>query len=109
MFRRLNTRKQIAEEVIARRLSLAEAMKQFRALDQEWPQFDTSHAKAFHEMSEDEWDGRGVIGTVRVVLENRPDEAAAVVARLEKELQALLADRKKRPAAPAQPPIELSR
>jgi hypothetical protein len=108
-FWRLNTKKQIAEEVIARRQSLAEAMEQFRALDQGWPQFDFSQTKAFRGMSEDEWDGRGVIVTVKIVLEHRPDEAAAVVARLEKQLQELLADRQKRPAEPVAKPIEPSR
>jgi hypothetical protein len=82
-------------------------MKQFHALDQEWPQFglgsDTAEDLG---ISEDEWDGRGVIGQVGVVLGNRPDEAAAVAARLEKELQKLLADRNKRPAAPVEPPID---
>ncbi|HEY7153510.1 MAG TPA: hypothetical protein VH575_06095, partial [Gemmataceae bacterium] len=70
-FRRLDTKKQIAEEVIARQQSLAEAMKQFHALDQEWPQFglgsDTAEDLG---ISEDEWDGRGVIGQVGVVLGN---------------------------------------
>jgi hypothetical protein len=53
-------------------------------------------------MSEDEWDGRTVIDQVRQVLADRPDEAAAVVGRLEKELQQLLAEREKRPPAPAE-------
>ena len=99
--RRRKAKEQIAKEVIARRRSLAEAMKQFRALDQEWPQFGLGADKAKDQgISEDEWDGRGVIGTVRIVLEHRPEEAAAVAGRLEKELQELLTDRKKpRPAA----------
>jgi hypothetical protein len=108
-FRRNNTKLQIAEEVIAQRLSLAEAMAQFRALDQQWPQFDLSRTKAERAMSEDEWDGRGVIVTVWVVLKHRPDEAAAVVARLQKELQELLADPKKLPTAPVEARIEPSR
>jgi hypothetical protein len=45
-------------------------------------------------MSQDEWDGRGVLNSVRQVLTDRPDEAAAVADRLEKELQQLLAERK---------------
>jgi hypothetical protein len=91
-FRRLNAKKQIAEEVIARRRSLAEAMKQFRALDQEWPQLNVGaeRAKALG-ISEDEWLGRVVIAWVRGVLNRRPDEAAVVVGRLENELQELLA------------------
>jgi hypothetical protein len=108
--RRLDTKKHIAEEVIARRQSLAEAMQQFRVLDQEWPQFGSAAKKAEDlRISEDEWDGRGVIVTARNVLERRPDKAAAVVARLEKELQEILADRKKRPTAPIEPPSERRR
>jgi hypothetical protein len=108
--RRLDTKKRIAEEVIAGQKSLAEAMAQFRALDQEWPKFGSaSMTRQDLGISEDEWDGRGVIVTVRNVLTHRPDEAAAVVARLEKELQELLAGRKKRPAAPLEKPVEQSR
>lgn len=109
-FRRLNTKKQMAEEVIARQRSLAEAMEHFHALDQEWPQFglgfETAKARG---ISEDEWYGPAVINTVRIVMFDRPDEVAAVVARLEKELQQILADCKKRPAAPLEKPIERSR
>jgi hypothetical protein len=60
-------------------------------------------------MSEDEWLVWGVLYYVEQVLADRPDEAAAVIARLEKELQEILADRKKRPAAPVEKPIERSR
>jgi len=86
VLRRINAKEQIATEVIARRRSLAEAMEQFRALDQECPQSDVGAetAKALG-ISEDEWVGRGVIGWVRTVLYGRPDEAAAAVARLEKD------------------------
>jgi hypothetical protein len=108
--RRRNTKKQIAEEVIAGRRSLAESMAQFHALDLEWPQFGLASDKARAEgISEDEWDGRKVIIMIRQVLFDRPDEEAAVIARLEKELQELLAERKKRPAAPVEKPIERSR
>jgi hypothetical protein len=76
-------------------------MEQIRVLDQEWPQrsVGTERAKALG-LSEDEWVGRGVIGLVRNILYSRPDEAAVVIGRLEKELQELLADRTKpRPAS----------
>jgi len=48
-------------------------------------------------MSQDEWGGRNVLDFVRRVLADRPGEAAAVAGRLEKELQQLLIERKKRP------------
>jgi hypothetical protein len=101
--RRREAKEQVAEEVIARRQSLAEAIEQFRALDRQWP---PSHPWLRYQtpedlgMSEDEWDGRNVLDFVRLILAGRPGEAAAVVGRLEKQLQQLLTDHKKpRPAS----------
>jgi hypothetical protein len=73
-------------------------------LDRQWPDL-RSEIKRPEDlwMSEDEWDGRAVIDQVRQVLAGRPDEADAAAGRLEKELQQLLADRKKRSPAPAEP------
>jgi hypothetical protein len=106
-FRRLEAKWQIAKEVIAGRRSLAEAIEQFRDLDLQWPDIRTGFKKPEDLwMSEDEWDGRAVIEQVRQVLAGRPDEADAVAGRLEKELQQLLADRNKRPPAPAEPRTE---
>ena len=102
MRRRKEAKDQVTEEVIARRISLAEAMKQFRDVDWQWPDARMAPLKAEKlGISEDEWDGRRVILYVRFFLADRPYEAAAVIARLEEELQELLADRQKRPAAPA--------
>jgi hypothetical protein len=87
-FRRIEAKWQVAKEVIARRRTLAEAIEQYRDLDRQWP--DIRARAERHElvwMSEDEWDGRSVIDQVRQVLAQRPDEAAAVAGRLEKELQ----------------------
>jgi hypothetical protein len=103
-FRRIEAKWRIAEEVIAGRRSLAEAIERFRDLDRQWP--DIRAGAERHEllwMSEDEWDGRAVIEQVRQVLADRPDEAAAVAGRLEKKLQQLLAAKQKRPPAPAEP------
>jgi hypothetical protein len=109
-FRRLGAKWQIAQEVIAGRRSLAEAMELFRDLDRQWPDIRTGMKKPEDLwMSEDEWDGRAVIEQVRQVLANRPDEDTAVAGRLEKELQQLLAERKKRPPAPTDPQTERSR
>jgi hypothetical protein len=99
--RRVEAKWQIAQEVIVRRRSLAEAMEQFRDLDRQWPDIRTGITKPEDLwMSEDEWDGWAVIAQVRQVLAERPDEAAAVAGCLEKELQQLLAERKKRPPTP---------
>jgi hypothetical protein len=100
----------VAEEVIARRRSLAEAIERFRKLDRHWSILRIPHLKAaLLGISEDESVGRNVLFFVQVVLVDRPDEAAAVVARLTKELQELLADHKKCPAAPDEARIESGR
>jgi hypothetical protein len=100
--RRREAKAQLAAEVIARRRSLAEAIEQFRALDREWPENHRGpRTPEDFGMSQDEWDGRAVLDYVRRVLTDRPAEAAAVADRLEKELQQLLAERKKRLPAPA--------
>jgi hypothetical protein len=108
--RRLEAKRQVAEEVIPRRQTLAEAIEQFRACDRGWPDtrfwFQTPEEVG---MSKYEWDGRSVINQVQEVLVNRPAEAAEVVGRLEKELQELLAARKKRRPAPGDPRTEPSR
>jgi len=101
--RRVQAKEQIAEDVIAQRRSLAEAMKLFQALDQDWPQLGPgSPVNQSLGLSEDEWYGRGVIRYVGWALFEHPDEAAAVVTRLESELQKLLADRTKRHPASAE-------
>jgi hypothetical protein len=90
---RISARRAISEQItralIAERLSLAEAATRFRKL----PDFDQAFWKALRRLekgsSDDECLARHLIGWVRVVLqsEGRADEAAAISARLEKELQ----------------------
>jgi hypothetical protein len=100
--RRWETKRQVVEEVIAQRCSLAEAIEQFRALDRQWPDLRSGITKAEALwMSEDEWGGWAVIAQVRQVLADLPDEADAVAGRLEEELRELLADRKKRRSTPS--------
>jgi hypothetical protein len=110
MRHRREAKRQVAVEVIARRRGLAEAIEQFRALDREWPENHSGpRTPEDYGMSHDELDGRAVLDSVRRVLADRPAEAAAVADSLEKELQQLLADRKKVPPAPAEPRTERSR
>ena len=108
--RQRQAKRQVAQEVMARRRSLAEAIEQFRAFDQDWPEGRLRFQKPQDfGMSEEEWDGRSVIYWVQQVLAERPDEAAKVAGRLEKELQELLAKRKKRHPAPVEPPTKRCR
>jgi len=54
-FRRIKTKWQLAEEVIARRRGLAEAIEQFRDLDRQWPDVRAETKKPeLPWMSEDE-------------------------------------------------------
>jgi hypothetical protein len=101
---------QVAEELIAGRLSLAEAIEQFRALEQAWPQFAPYSEKAkLLWKSEDARLGDRVLWYVWQVLADTPDEQTAVCGYLNKELQELLASRQKRPAAPAESWIKRGR
>ena len=103
--RHREAKRQVAQEVMAQRRSLAQAIEQFRAFDQDWPEGRLRFQKPQDfGMSEEEWDGRSVIYFVQQVLAERPDEAAKVAGRLEKELHELLAKRKKRHPAPVEPP-----
>jgi hypothetical protein len=93
----------VAAEVIAGRCSLAEAIEAFRTLDgQRLPDRIQQFVLKDLEISEDELRGRSVLFFVRQVLADRPDEAAVVASRLEKELQQLLAGRRTPPPAPAE-------
>jgi hypothetical protein len=92
--RYVEAKKQVAKKVSEGQRSLAEAIDDFRSLDQIWISLST-HERALKDLrnSEEEWLGRNVIYFVQRVLADRPDEAAAVACRLEKELQQILADR----------------
>jgi hypothetical protein len=100
---------QMAEEVIAGRLSVAEALEAFRRLQgQQFPNSTKEIVMRDREMSEDELLADVILSYVEQVLGDRPEQAA-VVARVKKELQELLADRKEHPATPVAKPIERSR
>jgi hypothetical protein len=100
-------KRHVAKEVIAGRRSLAEAIDAFRKLEQPWiPARQQEQTLKVLRMSEVEWRGRKVIYIARRVLADRPDEAAAVADRLEKELQKLLADPRKTCFAPTDPRAE---
>jgi hypothetical protein len=107
--RRLEAKRQVAQEVIARRQTLAQAIEQFRTLDRQWPECRSWPTVEALGISEDELDGLCVLDYVQQVLTDRPGEAAKVVGRLEKELQELLAARKKRRPRPTDPRTQQSR
>jgi hypothetical protein len=103
--RYVEAKKKVAKKVIEGQRSLAEAIDDFRKLDQ-MSMSPSTQERALLERrcSEEEWLGRNVIYFACRVLVDRPDEATAVADRLEKELQKILADRKKQSSVLADPP-----
>jgi hypothetical protein len=94
--RYVEAKKQVAKKVIQGQRSLAEAIDDFRKLDQIWISPSTQERALLDlRCSEEEWLGRNVIYFACRALADRPDEAAAVADRLEKELQKLMVARKK--------------
>ena len=93
--RRLDDQVRIAVEVIIGHLSLIEAMELYNEMDQGWvhPGFKAWILAARRE-SEVDWIGRRVIGWVRRILQDVPDQLV-IVSCLEAELQGLSADRSK--------------
>jgi hypothetical protein len=99
--RRRESKWHMAEQVVAGRLSLAEAMERFNALDREWPPGRLRLPETL-KMSDEEWDGWGVLHYVKFVLQSRHEDTVAVLSRLKKELRELL-------AAPGEPRTEEAR
>jgi hypothetical protein len=100
--RRIEAKQRTAAGVLAARLSLAEAIDRYRALNRDRPR--PPHLQGVPaNVSEDERLCREVIAYVQDALEARPGESDAVLARLEAELQDDLARRALKPARTAGP------
>jgi hypothetical protein len=88
---RLSFKKETAAEVVAGRLTLREAAARLREADERSPEFNR---EAFRSLvpgrTDEERYGRQVIRHVEGLLNDRPGEAAEVVARLEAELREYL-------------------
>jgi hypothetical protein len=93
--RRFEARIQVVREVIAQRCSLREALARFRELDGEldrvWPDSlpKLSEIRARQWPSEAEGYYQYILTIVKSLLDDRPEEAAAVLRRLEKDYQQL--------------------
>jgi len=93
--RRVESKEQVVRDVIAQRCSLKEALARFQELDAE---FDRECPGSLHKLSEirariwpSEVEGhyQYIILAVKDLLRGRPEEAAAVLRRLEKNYQQL--------------------
>jgi hypothetical protein len=93
--RRLEAMQQVVQELIAQRRTLAEAIARFQEVDHEWPEYTAKLQKRFgREWSGEEKAYRFILSTVQDLLRDRPEEAAAVIGRLEKEYQQLQAGKR---------------
>ncbi|HEY7308918.1 MAG TPA: hypothetical protein VH643_06065 [Gemmataceae bacterium] len=91
-FHRVGARQRMVRELIDRRRSLAQALERFEELDRDWPDFSPQAAEERAGRSEDEWAYQHILVIVRESLRDRPEEAAAVLRRLEKDYRQLQAD-----------------
>src|SRR5262245_55697009 len=93
--RRVESKEQVVRDVIAQRCSLKEALARFQELDREfdreWPDSCSkqSEIRAWRWPSEVERQYRNIIATVNDLRRDRPEEAATVLRRLEKDYQQL--------------------
>ena len=85
-----SAKRQIAGDVIGRRLGLARAIAELRELNRDWPDEPSPIRWAGHRLTEDERLGRDIIVAVSAALGDRPGEARVVVRRLERDLEDLL-------------------
>jgi hypothetical protein len=101
---RIEVKRQLAAEVVARRLTLAEAARRFRILHQQATIHLTMPEPVPPNPSEEEEFCREVLGYVEDALTSRPDEADAVRTWLEEELWDHLALQGPRPGDAGGPP-----
>ncbi len=89
--RRLESQRQVVQEVIARRRSLGEALASFRELEREWPDYLEVSRRAWPSAEERHY--QCITAIVQGLLYHRPEEAAAALHRLEEEYRQLRASR----------------
>src|SRR5262245_56940484 len=93
--RRVESKYQVVRDVIAQRCSLREALARFQEvddeLDREWPDSlpKLSEIRARQWSSDVERHYQYITRIVKDLLRNRPEEAAAVLRRMEKDYQQL--------------------
>lgn len=90
--RRLEARHYMVRAVIERRCTLEEAIAQLQELDHEWPDYSASRSKV--PVSREEWSYRFLRAEVEEALQDRPEELAAVLRRLEEDYRQLQAGRR---------------
>jgi hypothetical protein len=100
-FRRMESKRQVVQEVIAGRCSLSEALAWFRGLERECPEYAAVVSKRCGPQGPDaERLYRNITALVRDLLGDRPAAAAAVLRRLEEDYRRLRAGRQATATAP---------
>ena len=99
--RRMESKRQVVQEVIAGRCGLGEALAWFRGLEGACPEYATVVVKVRARQGPDEERHyRNITMMVRDLLGERPAEAAAVLRRLEEDYRRLQAGRQATATAP---------
>jgi hypothetical protein len=88
---REESRRQVAQEVLAGQCSLSEAIAWFRDLEREWPDYGTPLGREWH--TDEERHYRHIVVIVRYLLRGQPEEEAAAVRQLEEDYQQVRAGR----------------
>jgi hypothetical protein len=89
-FDRVGAKEQVVRDLIDRRCTLAEAIEAFRELDRRWPDYRTV---PLADRNQDRKAYRYIRAMVEQTLRDRPEQASAVLSRLEKEYEKLRTDR----------------
>ncbi|HEY7312648.1 MAG TPA: hypothetical protein VH643_25005 [Gemmataceae bacterium] len=90
-FRRVEVRQRMVRELIDRRRTLAEAIERLEELDREWPDYSEASPRVPALGTREERSYRYIRADAEEILRDRPEEAAAVLRRLEEEYQQLRA------------------
>jgi hypothetical protein len=82
--RRQELRRQIVQELIAQRCTLADALEQFEELGHEWPDYSAAPPNGPAQGTRQERKYRHIMAIAEAVFQSRPKELAAVFRRLKK-------------------------
>ncbi len=99
---RVQDRQEVVRLLLAQRCSLKEALVHFQETNHEWPDYVTEAAKRDDWLSSElERSYQYIVALTEDLLANRPEEAAIVLRRLEKEYQHLRAGMAKKRSQPS--------
>jgi hypothetical protein len=110
LLRRVESKEQVVRDVIAQQCSLSEALARLQELDREFDRECSASIPKLAEIHAWKWPSeveghyRYIIAMVKSRLDDRPEEAAVVLRRLEKEYQQLQTNTQTHSTAPMERP-----